>query len=109
MPYLEELDGRSILELPVHWSLDDWPYFAWSIDDGGEPADPARWRSVWLGELESALRERRHVTYTMHPEVIGRGYRVAALRELVEAMQGRGRVWFATHGEVAEAVREVGP
>lgn len=30
-PYLEEHRGETILELPVHWSLDDWPAFAWNL------------------------------------------------------------------------------
>jgi len=43
-PYLEVLDGRQLLELPVHWSLDDWPYFGWSVDQGGNvsPASALR-------------------------------------------------------------------
>lgn len=104
-PYLEEHDGDSILELPVHWSLDDWPHFAWSIDAGGQMTDPDTVLTSWLAEFESALRDRRHFTYTMHPEIIGRGYRFGLLRRLVETLSASGSVWFATHAEVAEAVR----
>jgi hypothetical protein len=39
-PYWEEWHGRRILELPVHWSLDDWPRFGWTIDRGGNMSDP---------------------------------------------------------------------
>lgn len=100
-PYLEEAGGESILELPVHWSLDDWPYFAYNGGRGGNLADAGVLRAVWLDEFESALRERRHVTYTMHPEVIGRGYRMLALGGLIEDMTARANVWFAPHREVA--------
>jgi hypothetical protein len=41
------------------------------------------------------------VTYTMHPEAIGRGYCLRMLERVVAAMQDRGQVWFATHGEIA--------
>ena len=41
-PYVEEHDGLRLLELPVHWSLDDWPRFGWSIDRGGNVGDPVR-------------------------------------------------------------------
>ncbi|MGH2801634.1 MAG: polysaccharide deacetylase family protein [Thermoleophilaceae bacterium] len=104
-PYLEELDGRTIVELPVHWSLDDWPYFAWTIDHGGNVSNARDFEQVWLDEFDSALRDRRHITYTMHPEVIGRGYRIAALRRVVEQMRERGNVWFATHRQVVERLK----
>jgi peptidoglycan/xylan/chitin deacetylase (PgdA/CDA1 family) len=103
-PYLEEQDGRTILELPVHWSLDDWPYYGWSVERGGNLYSPSMWLESWIAEFESALAERRMVTYTMHPEVIGRGYRLTALDQLIRHMRERGNVWFATHREVAEVV-----
>jgi peptidoglycan/xylan/chitin deacetylase (PgdA/CDA1 family) len=103
-PYLETHDRGQILELPVHWSLDDWPYYGWSVDQGGNVASPAIWYETWLAEFDSALAERRLVTYTMHPEVVGRGYRFAALERLVAAMRDRADVWFATHGQVADLV-----
>jgi len=100
-PYLEEFEGRTLLELPVHWSLDDWPYFAWTIDAGGNATNAHDFQRNWLDEFESARRDRRHVTYTMHPEVIGRGYRIASLRRFLEAITGEARIWFASHGDVA--------
>jgi peptidoglycan-N-acetylglucosamine deacetylase len=103
-PYLEELDGGRIVELPVHWSLDDWPWFGWSVEAGGNVADPAAWCGTWLAEFDSALAERRLVTYTMHPEVVGRGHRLLALERLVGEMRARGDVWFASHAQVAELV-----
>ncbi|MEN3284501.1 MAG: peptidoglycan-N-acetylglucosamine deacetylase [Solirubrobacteraceae bacterium] len=103
-PYFESHRGASILELPVHWSLDDWVYFAFARDAGGVMAAPDALHNAWLLEFESALAERRMVTYTMHPEAMGRGYRMLILERLLDAMQQRGDVWFATHREVADLV-----
>lgn len=100
-PYLEEHDGRTILELPVHWSLDDWPYFAWDPDHGGTSPAAQGILDVWLDEFDCAVREKRHVTYTMHPEIIGRGYGLILLRHFLETVQSRADVWFASHGAVA--------
>ena len=50
------------------------------------------------------MRERRHVTFTMHPEVIGRGHRAALLERLIDEMRSRAKVWFAAHGDVARWV-----
>jgi peptidoglycan/xylan/chitin deacetylase (PgdA/CDA1 family) len=104
-PYWESWAARRILELPVHWSLDDWPRFGWSIDRGGNAADPAEMYRSWLAEYDLARAERRHVTYTMHPEVIGRGQRYSQLDRLVADIAGRGGVWFAPLAEVAAHVR----
>lgn len=108
-PYLEESAGRSLLELPVHWSLDDVPYYSWSRDAGGQMCDPSTLVSTWLAEFDSAVAERRQVTLTMHPEFIGRGYRLADLARLVDEMRSRARVWFATHGQVADLVTALMP
>lgn len=104
-PYWEVWAGRRILELPVHWSLDDWPRFGWHLDGGGSTADPAELYVSWLAEFELAQAERRHITYTMHPEVIGRGQRFVQLERLVSDLANREGVWFASLAEVAAHVR----
>lgn len=100
-PYLEELDGGQLLELPVHWSLDDVPYFGWSVDRGGNLSSPSLWFECWRTEFGSALAEKRLVTYTMHPEVVGRGYRFQAFERLIDEMSASGKAWFASHDQVA--------
>jgi hypothetical protein len=37
----------------------------------------------------------------MHPEAIGRGYLTRMLESVITGMAGRGRPWFATHGQLA--------
>lgn len=104
-PYVQRWSRGAILELPVHWSLDDWPRFGWSIDHGGNTAHPDELLDSWTDEYRSAREDGRHVTFTMHPEVIGRAYRFARLRSLVELMLADGDVWFARLDQVAEHVR----
>jgi peptidoglycan/xylan/chitin deacetylase (PgdA/CDA1 family) len=103
-PYYEHWNGQSILELPVHWSLDDWPMFGWSIDHGGNFTHPRTLVDTWLAEYESARREGRHTSFTMHPEVIGRGGRFEQLERFVERLVADGDVWFARLDSVAERV-----
>ena len=100
-PYWIASGRQQLLELPGHWSLCDWPYFGYTSPHGGLLTDPAVVERVWLEEFESARQEGRLVTYTMHPEAIGRGYCMRMLERVVTAMQARGRVWFATHAEIA--------
>lgn len=103
-PYLEHHDGASILELPVHWSLDDYPMFGWTIDNGGNFSHPRVLFDTWVAEYESARREARHTTFTMHPEIIGRAARFEQLERLVERMVSDGEVWFARLDTVAAHV-----
>jgi peptidoglycan/xylan/chitin deacetylase (PgdA/CDA1 family) len=90
-----------MLELPVHWSLDDWPHLHWKPGRGDAFTAPEDFLATWLAEFDSAHEERRHVTFTMHPEVIGRGYRAQLLDRLIEQIKQRGNVWFGSHGDVA--------
>jgi peptidoglycan-N-acetylglucosamine deacetylase len=101
-PYWVTSGNEPLLELPGHWSLCDWPYFGWTSYHGGLLADPAAVERIWLAEFESARLDRRAVTYTMHPEAIGRGYLVRMLDSVITAMAELGRPWFATHAQIAD-------
>jgi len=43
------------------------------------------------------------LTYTMHPYVIGRGYRMLAFERLIKDLQGAGAVFMTMEDAVAEA------
>ena len=100
-PYTLE---NGLLELPVHWSLDDWPHLHWKPGRGDAFTAPELFLDTWLKAFDSALQDLRHITYTMHPEVIGRGHRAALLDRLIEECKQRANVWFATHADVAAFV-----
>ena len=88
-PY--ELSG--LIELPVHWALDDAPHFA-------HTTDPAGLLATWLTELEAARSEGRHTTVTCHPEILGRAHRIDVLRRLLEEASQP----CLTHGDVARSL-----
>jgi peptidoglycan/xylan/chitin deacetylase (PgdA/CDA1 family) len=94
-PYVVRRAAGELVELPVHWSLDDAPHFAHTTDVAGLLAS-------WQAELYAARRERRHVTFTMHPEILGRAHRSDVLRRLLDAAAGMD-VPVIPHGEVAAA------
>lgn len=105
-PYYEAYGKHTILELPVHWSLDDWPRYGWNIDSGGVLGSPAAMHDEWLDEFESAASEGdgRSLVLTMHPEVIGRGYRFAHLERWIEKVQSTPEAWFTTLEGIADHV-----
>ena len=97
-PYWLDVDGTRLLELPIHWSLDDYVWF--ELGDTSAPTAASAWREAWSDELEAAGREDRPVTLTFHPEVIGRGYRALALERLLADLAAAGTE-VLTHGELA--------
>jgi len=104
---LDRPEVQPLLELPGHWSICDWPYFGWTAYHGGLLADPASVQRIWFDEYETARAEGGLITYTMHPEAIGRGYLTAMLSRLIGQMMEHGRrPWFATHSQIlAQAIR----
>lgn len=106
-PYFEVFGQRSILELPVHWSLDDWPRYGWNIDTGGILGSPAAMHDEWLDEFEHATTDAgRVMVLTMHPEVIGRSYRFAHLERWLDTVIHRPEAWFTTLGGIADHVNQ---
>ena len=108
-PYEVLAAGRptGIVELPVEWILDDYPYFwmdrASTIRPTMTPGDVL---SIWQAEFDTAWDERGVFILTMHPHVIGHRARMAMLEKLVDHMQARGGVWFATHEQIARYVKD---
>lgn len=103
-------EETSLIEMPISWSLDDYPHFefvrtASAVQPGLQPA-----RAVLQSWLDEFIYMKKTVdwgvlTYTMHPYVIGRGYRMLALEGLVEKLAAEGAV-FAT---MEESAREAAP
>ena len=65
--------GPGLVELPIHWALDDYPYFVFAPTDGRRlMAAPEQVESAWQAAF-AELRSRGGVfTLTMHPYIIGR-------------------------------------
>lgn len=97
----QEID---LVEIPVDWSLDDWPYFNvnWPAHHVGLRT-PDEVYAVWAAEFDY-LHDRVGAgvfTLTMHPQVIGRGHRLLMLERLIEYIRGHDGVVFRTMTEVA--------
>ena len=85
----------------------DYPYFQIDAAQGSRPyIHPEAVRKVWQAEFETACREGTLFLLTMHPQVIGHRSRLAMLEGLIQYMQEKPGVWFATHEAVARYVLE---
>jgi peptidoglycan/xylan/chitin deacetylase (PgdA/CDA1 family) len=108
-PYLLVSGGREsgLVELPVEWILDDWPYFQLDWADGQNSMRNAEdVYSIWRDEFDVAYEEGTMFILTMHPQVIGHRYRMKMLDRLIEHMKSRPDVWFATHAQIAGFVSQ---
>ena len=86
-----------LVEVPVSWSLDDWPHFepSWTADRDGLSA-PSKVLEIWTEELRYAWAHAPGglLTITMHPECIGRGHRMAMLERFIDAAAALDGVVF---------------
>jgi len=85
----------SLVEVPVYWALDDWPFFEPGPGRDGLSA-PSRVLEIWLGELRYAYDHAPGglLTVTMHPECIGRGHRMTILETLIAEAKALDGVVF---------------
>ena len=99
-----------LVELPVSWSLDDFPHFEYVRGGGLRAASDVL--ENWLADFDYLAEELPWgvVTYTFHPFVIGRGHRMKMLEQLIVELTARGAVFVTAEQAVAEFVeRERAP
>jgi peptidoglycan-N-acetylglucosamine deacetylase len=113
-PYLlatgTQPDAPTLVELPIHWSLDDWePYmYLPGITGSGVIASPDEVVGRWTLELDALVEEGGLFLLTNHPFVSGRPSRAAALERLIEHARGIDGLWIATCAEVAAHTASLG-
>jgi len=107
-PYLLHTGDASdpIVELPGHWSLDDWEPYVYlpGISGTGLIASPADVLARWTLELEALVDEGGLFMLTNHPFVSGRASRAVALETLIERAKAMDGLWIASAREVAQHV-----
>jgi len=102
VPYELMSNGKDtgVLELPVTWVQDDYPYF---IAQGSLPS-PELIFKTYQDEFDMAYREGTFLMLTFHPQIERRS-RILYLEQLIAYMQTKPGVWFATAEEVAKWVK----
>ena len=110
VPYvIKDRSGRELIEIPVKWSIDDWPHYEHSGDlDYMMPISaPQRAKEVFMSEFEAAWKYKAFWQCVWHPFVSGRIARLDSIATIIEDMQDKGEVWFATLEEVATHTRQL--
>jgi peptidoglycan-N-acetylglucosamine deacetylase len=107
-PYelLAEGEPTGLVEIPVEWIRDDAPYFVMDRFGTARPyAAPRDVLQIWCDEFDVARSEGGLFQLTLHPHVIGHRSRMLVLDELLGHIKAHTDVWWATHAQVAEYVR----
>ena len=91
-------------EFPVAFCLDDWAHFAFNFDPlrVGLSA-PSKVLEIWAAEYDYMTENEAAsvLTLTMHPQIIGRGHRIAMLEQLIRHVLVSGAAQFARMGDLA--------
>ena len=103
-PYelMEDGEATGVVELPVEWIRDDFPYWAADFGRGLQPnLSPSGVLEIWQREFDGAYAEGGLFLLTMHPHISGHRSRIQVLEELIRHIRSYPDVWFATHADVA--------
>lgn len=96
-----------VIELPLHYELEDEPYFAFNLSPAVPPAQSRiASYSHTLGNLQMDFAgfHRFGLCYVLrlHPEIIATPGRIGVLRELLRGIQAHDDAWIATGAQVAQ-------
>ncbi|CAM3435231.1 polysaccharide deacetylase [Rouxiella silvae] len=117
VPYFQPMrDGlpSKLVELPMHYELEDEPYFAFNLSPAVPPAQSRiASYSHTLGNMkmdfDGFYRFGLCYVLRLHPEVIGTAGRIGLLAELFDYITSHPDVWVATAGEIADWWRQTQP
>lgn len=95
----------SLWELPMSFEFDDWPHFQFTFAPyrNGTSA-PSKVLEIWTADFDWMHQniDNGILTIAMHPQVIGRGHRIAMLEQFIAHCRQQGDVTFARMGDVAQ-------
>lgn len=99
-----------LVEMPVSWSLDDYPHFEYVKSTAGILPGLRDVNSVfnnWLDDIQYMTRDYDQgvAVVTLHPQVIGRGHRLMGLERWVDQLIDMG-VEFARMDRVVQSFRD---
>lgn len=102
-PYILDVSGRQLVEIPPHWGIDDWPPFAHYEEIGYmmPVKGPSDGLAPFFEEFESAKAEDGLWHAVWHPFLTGRRARWHVVERWLEHALTQG-AWFATLGEIAD-------
>ncbi|MBI4305557.1 MAG: polysaccharide deacetylase [Chloroflexi bacterium] len=98
--------GTKLVELPVHWSLDDAPYYSFNPAVGrvGPLLSPQIALDTWIWEFDRVYASGTAFMLTMHPYLSGHHSRLEALERLIKHIRSHPNVEFMRCIDVARLI-----
>jgi|SRR6516225_7343533 peptidoglycan/xylan/chitin deacetylase (PgdA/CDA1 family) len=94
-----------LIEMPISWSLDDYPVFEYMRQAGQSGLMNAGLvLENWFGDY-TFMRDHYEwgvITYTCHPHIIGRGHRMMMMEHLIQRLRDGGATFVTMEQAVAE-------
>jgi peptidoglycan/xylan/chitin deacetylase (PgdA/CDA1 family) len=96
-----------LVEMPISWSLDDYPHFEYTRTDVGILPGNMNARLVFENFINDYRYMRKHydwgvLTYTFHPHVVGRGHRMLMLEHMIETLRAEDATFVTMEAAVEE-------
>jgi peptidoglycan/xylan/chitin deacetylase (PgdA/CDA1 family) len=99
---LADGEPSGIVELPPEWIRDDAVYWNMQRFSGLRPyTPPSAVEEIFRAEFDGAFAEGGLFLLTLHPHISGHRSRIGVLERLIAYIKAAGKVWFATHEQVA--------
>lgn len=107
VPHLLRCAAGDLIELPGNWQLDDWPHFVHNddMDYMMTIKAPREAMECYMAEFEAMWEHRGHWVNCFHPFCSAQVARMMMVKKMMQEMQAKGEVWFATGEEVAAHVQ----
>lgn len=107
VPILLRTNKGDLIELPIPDSVDDYNQYvsARAFNYLMTVSPPDRAVKVFRSEFDALWEFGGLWVGVWHPAISGRPARVLEIRKLIEYMQTKGDVWFATHAQIANHIR----
>lgn len=107
VPYMLTNGRGSVVELPTHYGVDDWPHYMASRDFGYimPVKSPSQAMEGFRAEFDAAWEHGGLFIPVWHPFLSGRLARCCAIADFIEYMLKKGNVWFAPMEEISAHIR----
>jgi peptidoglycan-N-acetylglucosamine deacetylase len=97
--------ASNLVELPIQWTLDDAAHFWFDADSWNKKISTAdEVRQIWEGELRGYRQRGGAFILTMHPQIIGRPYRMELLEGIIQHVLAMPDAWVTTCRDIAARV-----
>lgn len=109
IPYLLTNGESSLVEMSSHYAMEDWGHYMVSRDFNYMMPikSPSQAMDVYRAEFDAAWNHGALWLTVWHPFLSGRISRMEAIVELIEYMNDKGGVWFATLEEITSHIENL--